>query len=401
MASTPPQDPRRTVTPDAFHVAPELLGLPLAGPGRRLAAMLVDLLVLALLVNAGSFLLALAAAVVLFRATGAASGSILRRGARVLMRVGAALLLFVGVLVLWGQVGRLLDGVGQDPPAVTRAEGEAEGGQSGTGLSGRQALGFLSDWRALARAGSQEEARPVARRMVQRARAAGADDEALRELAASGADLQGIKLPPWSAAAVSEAVREALGEPTPPEPTPPGPTPPGPPAEASTEALLRDYLAAHEAGDSATLRRVGGLLAPRIGADTLARLHGRLGTARAEAAAAERRLEHTREELRRRSGVRSLLTFLADDLGLGFGWAGLYFTAFLALWKGRTPGKRLLRMRVIRLDGRPLGWWASFERFGGYGASIVTGLMGFAEILWDRNRQGMHDKIARTVVVRT
>ena len=89
----------------------------------------------------------------------------------------------------------------------------------------------------------------------------------------------------------------------------------------------------------------------------------------------------------------------ANDLGLGFGWAGLYFTAATVLWKGRTPGKRAMRVRVMRLDGQPLGWWASFGRFGGYAAGFATGLIGFLQVFWDRNRQAIHDKIAETVVV--
>jgi uncharacterized RDD family membrane protein YckC len=90
---------------------------------------------------------------------------------------------------------------------------------------------------------------------------------------------------------------------------------------------------------------------------------------------------------------------IADDLGLGFGWGALYFTSFLALWGGQTPGKRLLGLRVIRLDGKPIGWWLAFERFGGYAASLSTGTLGFLQILWDRNRQGLHDKAAETVVI--
>src|SRR5439155_11146488 len=78
----------------------------------------------------------------------------------------------------------------------------------------------------------------------------------------------------------------------------------------------------------------------------------------------------------------------------------LYFTAALALMGGRTPGKRLLGVRVVRLDGQPMTWWSSWGRYGGYAASAVTGLMGFAECLWDRNRQCLHDKAAATVVVR-
>ena len=117
-------------------------------------------------------------------------------------------------------------------------------------------------------------------------------------------------------------------------------------------------------------------------------------------------LEKDRNELRtklaqarKRRGIRSFLGGLFDDLGLGFGWAAVYFTGFLAMMRGQTPGKRIAGIRVIRLDGKPLGWWIAFERFGGYAASFSVGLLGFLQILWDRNRQGLHDKACETVVV--
>ena len=117
-------------------------------------------------------------------------------------------------------------------------------------------------------------------------------------------------------------------------------------------------------------------------------------------------LEKDRNELRaklaqarERRGIRSYLGGLFDDLGLGFGWAAVYFTGFLAMMRGQTPGKRIAGIRVIRLDGKPLGWWIAFERFGGYAASFSVGLLGFLQILWDRNRQGLHDKACETVVV--
>lgn len=49
----------------------------------------------------------------------------------------------------------------------------------------------------------------------------------------------------------------------------------------------------------------------------------------------------------------------------------------------------LLGVRVLRLDGEPITWWTSFERFGGYVAGFATGLLDF-----------LHDKIVDTVVVR-
>jgi len=90
---------------------------------------------------------------------------------------------------------------------------------------------------------------------------------------------------------------------------------------------------------------------------------------------------------------------LIEDLGIGFGWAAFYFTMFTALWYGQTPGKKLFGIRVIQLDGTPLSVWDSFGRYGGYGAGIATGLLGFAQIYWDPNRQAIHDKISATIVV--
>jgi hypothetical protein len=101
-----------------------------------------------------------------------------------------------------------------------------------------------------------------------------------------------------------------------------------------------------------------------------------------------------------KKGLLGTLLGLLDDLGIGFGWTGLYFTAFTALWKGQTPGKKLFGIRVLRLDGLPMTLWASFERFGGYAAGLFTGLTGYAQVYWDRNRQAIQDKISETVVIR-
>ena len=41
----------------------------------------------------------------------------------------------------------------------------------------------------------------------------------------------------------------------------------------------------------------------------------------------------------------------------------------------------------------------SFGRYGGYAAGMATGGLGFAQVLWDANRQAVQDKLAHTVVV--
>ncbi len=113
-----------------------------------------------------------------------------------------------------------------------------------------------------------------------------------------------------------------------------------------------------------------------------------------------RELEQQLEEVDSRSTLFAWIRDAADEAGLVFGWGTVYLTLFLALWGGRTPGKRLFGLRVVRLNGQPLGLIMSLERAGGYAAGFATGLLGFARVWWDPNRQGIHDKIAETVVVR-
>jgi uncharacterized RDD family membrane protein YckC len=112
------------------------------------------------------------------------------------------------------------------------------------------------------------------------------------------------------------------------------------------------------------------------------------------------------ENQRLRESVRgsSWLNLVADfsrTFGLTFGWAGVYFTLFTAWGSGRTLGKLLVGTRVVRLDGRALTAMDTFTRYGGYAAGLATGLIGFARLLWDPNRQAIEDRIAWTVVLRS
>lgn len=97
--------------------------------------------------------------------------------------------------------------------------------------------------------------------------------------------------------------------------------------------------------------------------------------------------------------IIELIKGIFNDLGLGVGWAAFYFTVFTARWNGKTPGKRLMNIRVLQLDGTPLSMWDSFGRFGGYAAGPATGLLGFLQVYWDPNRQAIQDKISATVVI--
>lgn len=91
---------------------------------------------------------------------------------------------------------------------------------------------------------------------------------------------------------------------------------------------------------------------------------------------------------------------ILSDIGVGFGWAAAYFTLTVAWCNGQSLGKKLMKIKVIQIDGKDLGIMAAFGRQGGYGAGFATGLLGFAQVCWDPNRQAIQDKVASTVVIR-
>ncbi|WP_431288308.1 RDD family protein [Roseateles chitinivorans] len=90
-----------------------------------------------------------------------------------------------------------------------------------------------------------------------------------------------------------------------------------------------------------------------------------------------------------------------EVVGLNLVWAFAYFVAFPLIWPGQTPGKKLMGLRIVELTGKPLKPMLCVRRYGGYAAGATTGGMGFLQILWDANRQGLHDKAAHTAVIDT
>lgn len=88
-----------------------------------------------------------------------------------------------------------------------------------------------------------------------------------------------------------------------------------------------------------------------------------------------------------------------EGTGVGFGWAIVYFSLVPTWLKGQSLGKKLLGLRVVELTGKPLTVRTCFSRYGGYAAGMATGMFGFAQILWDANRQSIQDKVAHTVVL--
>ena len=83
-------------------------------------------------------------------------------------------------------------------------------------------------------------------------------------------------------------------------------------------------------------------------------------------------------------------------------WSG-YFVLFEWWWAGQTPGKRWLRLRVIREDGRPVTFWEAAAR------NLVRILdmepapfysVGLVSVFFSGRDQRLGDLVAGTVVVR-
>lgn len=397
------RDPRSIVTPDAFEVSKGLLGLKLASPRRRLAAFLVDLVVISILTavtRSFALILGVVAAVLFVRAgfkrTPARNGVFNRA-----MRGSVGCLgVVIGVVttIVWVSVG---------PGGRSNDEDESAGALGGLPTDAGGVLGTVATAvveRAYGEARTLAQAEEATRDFVEASEELGVAPENLRAVLTAAVPDDA----PWADQA--PAMFERI--------LPPPPSGPAEPIESRDAAAIRDEVSLYTTEEAleayATLLRSGraedmdlarraaleARLESELAADTLRALEARLADLVDDVQEAEEDLRETRaevEELESRGIFNTFRSFL-DELGFGFGWASLYFTVMLSWWKGQTIGKRLTRIRVLRLDGGPITWWVAFERAGGYAAGLATGLLGFAQVFWDANRQAIHDRIVGTVV---
>jgi uncharacterized RDD family membrane protein YckC len=77
----------------------------------------------------------------------------------------------------------------------------------------------------------------------------------------------------------------------------------------------------------------------------------------------------------------------------------LYFTYFHGTI-GQTFGKMIFGIRVIQSTGEKMTLGIGFLRWAGYSISTIVFCLGFVWIAFDGKKQGWHDKIAGTVVIR-
>ena len=107
-----------------------------------------------------------------------------------------------------------------------------------------------------------------------------------------------------------------------------------------------------------------------------------------------------------RMGAAFLDVVLVSILGAWVGGPPFGFLVALAYfagmwtWKGTTVGGIVLGLKVVRLDGGPLTFTVALVRALGAAFSVVVLFLGFLWIAWDSEKQGWHDRIAGTVVVK-
>jgi len=78
-------------------------------------------------------------------------------------------------------------------------------------------------------------------------------------------------------------------------------------------------------------------------------------------------------------------------------WGALYFVVFWSL-TGQTPGDRLLGIRVLSTLGERVRIRQAFRRFWAMLLAALPLGAGFLPVLFDDQRRGLHDRIAKTVV---
>ena len=79
---------------------------------------------------------------------------------------------------------------------------------------------------------------------------------------------------------------------------------------------------------------------------------------------------------------------------------GSTYFVFLEGFTGKTIGKMILGIRIIRDDGESMRLWEAFVRWLGYFVSAFFIFVGFIWAIFDSKNQTWHDKFAGTYVVK-
>jgi uncharacterized RDD family membrane protein YckC len=100
--------------------------------------------------------------------------------------------------------------------------------------------------------------------------------------------------------------------------------------------------------------------------------------------------------------IVGVLTGVGKGAGSAAGWivGAIYYWYFWTQQNGQTLGQRLMNIRVVKKNGEPMTAADAIVRYIGYYINSVVFLIGWIWALFDADRQGWHDKLANTIVVR-
>lgn len=336
------KETRQIVTPYAFHVAPDLFGTPLAKPKKRGLAIGIDLLLIAILSQSASFILAGVAAVTFFKAGNRLKLRKRFNTARLGLRFMAATLLFV---FAWGLFAEF---EGDNKTDMTDGViGQGINGIAIGAITGQYMLGGAKLFEKVENQACQPAFdcwQTLGDKFVSALQEVPLQEKEFSKLVSTFLDLSEEQLSPQQKTQLNEAwhLKRSTQD------------------DSTSETNLTDDLST----DPQT-----------------------------------KQVPDAIDKSESKVGLIAWIEGIMEDLGLGLGWAAFYFSIFTAWWQGQTPGKKLLGIKVIKLDGNGPNLWESFGRYGGYGAGFATGLLGFLQVYWDPNRQAIQDKISETLVI--
>ncbi len=86
---------------------------------------------------------------------------------------------------------------------------------------------------------------------------------------------------------------------------------------------------------------------------------------------------------------------------LFFSIGNLFYYAICesSAWQA-TLGKKWLGLKIVDMRGNRIGFWRGIGRYLGKFLSSAILDIGFLMILWTDKRQGLHDKLAETLIVK-
>ena len=103
------------------------------------------------------------------------------------------------------------------------------------------------------------------------------------------------------------------------------------------------------------------------------------------------------------------MAYLDENKGFVAGPADVFisyvmpFVLTIFFWRAKqaTPGKMLLSIKILDAETRmPMSIGQSIGRYFAYIPSALVLMLGFFWIGWDERKQGWHDKLAGSIVVR-